>query len=324
MRCFRCQRNDNDDHTTEYNPSYITRLFLNPSYTLRKQMLLCYGTASIVSAIFVYSLGCIALHYSFYTIKCYAEKSLGQQRVNQTRHNNRNVADLFSVFVTNQDQGLRLIRDLVTERIVGYPDPGWETDEYVPFPDIDRFATQRNKYPLQSKPLPLEWEIIRNVNESNKVEHLQERADYMPNSSLRTISTASASYFMAGMCNPNVKNSTVRNNNCTIAHNNVSTGGVLRPTKTNRGLYEKSADIGVLLKPIYESTREILQIAVYFHNSGASTAVKYPGTTGSYVHVDRDHYVPVDRDHSTSTATSNNTDKYSYTSVGCDWMTYVE
>lgn len=65
---------------------------------------------------------------------------------------------------------------------------------------------------------------------------------------------------------------------------------------TNRGLYEKSADLAVLLKPLYEATPEAAFFAMYFHNRGSGSIVSFPGLTHS----------------------NNNLERY--VSVGCDWM----
>lgn len=155
-------------------------------------------------------------------------------------------------------------------------------------------------YPLKSNPLPLDWQIILNINETNKEEHLQERSQWY-DAGLSSVSTASASYFMQGSCNPEEENPTSLSyyENCTDVNNNVSSGGIVTPSPTNRALYEKSADIGVLLKPIYESDPDILQIEIYYHNSGAGSVLRYPGSMGGF-------YQGKDND--------------DYISTGCEWM----
>jgi hypothetical protein len=82
--------------------------------------------------------------------------------------------------------------------------------------------------------------------------------------------------------------------NCTDANNDLSIGGVVQPTSTNRYLAEKASDLGALLKPVYEAIPDARTIGIYFVNSGAGSSLVFPG-----------HMID---------GTSH------YESVGCDWM----
>jgi hypothetical protein len=182
--------------------------------------------------------------------------------------------------------------ELVRDRIVGYPEAGWEEDMYVPFVDNE---TGTNKYPLRAKPLRMDFEIEQNINEENAFEHVQERSYWLR--ILPPGSSANASFFMQGVCDPAETNPKALTyyENCTVANNDVETGGVLQPTSTSKGLYEKAAELGILLKPLFESQAEIILAGVYFTNSGAGSYVQYPGNV-------------------------RNSSWSPYISSGCDWM----
>jgi type II secretory pathway pseudopilin PulG len=228
---------------------------LKPTYSLRNQLLLSFGTAAIVVAILSVIATLICYHLSKQIRENKSNPLFQQQAMNRLSHNSRYIAGSLELFTINKMSFIHLIHELMIDRIVGYPEPGWENDTYVPFVDYD---TGQNKYPLQAQPLPLDWDIELNINEDNKDEHLQERSDLVDLFSV--FSTSSASYFMQGACNPKETNpeSLSYYTNCTAANNDVTTGGILYPTQTNYGLYQNSADLAVLLKPLYESDPEIL------------------------------------------------------------------
>lgn len=172
--------------------------------------------------------------------------------------------------------------------------PGYADDTYVPFYDT---ITDTNVYPLQSSPLPLDWNLTSNINVENALFHLgQSRLLWYDYSE---VSTAHATFFFQGQCDPGEANIYAKKYypSCTDANNNVTTGGVVQPTVTNKVLAEKSADLQALLKPLYEQHEDVKLIGVYFANSGAGASVSFPGTI-------------ID-------STVN------YTSVGCDWMAAI-
>lgn len=239
--------------------------FLKPTYSLRNQLLLGFGTAAVVVAILSLITTIVCYNVSSNIIENESNTLFQRQVMTRLYKNSRYVAKLFRIFTQNKETLVYLINEVVMDRIVGYPEPGWENDTYVPFKDMD---TGRNIYPLKSKPLPLDWDIDLNINDANKAEQLQERSELVDLFSV--LSTSSASYFMQGACDPNEWNNDSPGyyENCSEANNDVTTGGIINPTNTSYGLYTKSADLGVLLKPLYESYPEILQIAIYYHNSG--------------------------------------------------------
>lgn len=205
----------------------------------------------------------------------------------------RLVGEHFDAYMADLEGTVQLLTEAVKDRIVGYPYDGWEDDLFVPFYDIE---SRRNVYPLNHPPCQMDWNTTLNINAENAEEHLQERAHW--SKIFPDVATASALYFMQGVCDPSEKNASVSTYypNCTEANNDFRTGGVVQPTPTSRGLYEKSGDITVFLKSLYESQYDALAIGVYFHNSGAGSVVKFPS-----FHWNMDNAPP-------------------YVSIGCDWM----
>lgn len=96
---------------------------------------------------------------------------LQQQVVARWVRNSRFVSEAIAEYISNVEGTLQLMEEVVLDRIVGYPDePGWEEDLYVPFTNRE---TGTNQYPRQADPLPLDWQIDRNVNLDNFEEHMQ-------------------------------------------------------------------------------------------------------------------------------------------------------
>ena len=115
---------------------------------------------------------------------------------------------------------------------------------------------------------------------------------------IKSVSMKSPMYTFPGNCDPTLSIRSISSSkkyypNCTIANSNLTTGGVIRPVPTTKYLGMKSADIGVFLKPLYESIPESLSISIQYHNSGAGSILQIPASIIAY----------------------NDT----YTSVGCEW-----
>jgi hypothetical protein len=272
--------------------SFLQGTCLKPSYSLRRQLLLSFGSTALLTLAIVVTVACICSRIAGNTVKEPSIELLEEQVVARLANNSRYVAETFTAYMSNMESTVQLMSALVEDRIMGYPNLGWEEDRHVPFLDMDSGARE---YPLKSSPLPMDWAINNNVNLENAVEHVQERKKWV--AYFPPISTASGSYFMQGVCDPEAMHpsSITHHGNCTVASNDPDTGGTVQPTATNKGLYEKAADIAVLLKPLFEMDPEILVAGIYFHNSGAGSQVQFPGNT-------RDGRISP------------------YTSKGCDWM----
>ena len=187
------------------------------------------------------------------------------------------VVDTLSQIFDSFEEISSIVVEVTKDRFADYPyHAGYDTDDLtVPFFDID---SQSNVYPLNnsihSKTLKLDWETTTNGNSMHGI--FQGNND---NESLMHVSTSHASFFMQGQCDQSVSEPGKEGyyENCTDANNNVFTGGVVRPTKTNYQLYRGSADLAFILKPLYEfHYRDVTLIGVYFANSGAGAYVEFP------------------------------------------------
>eukprot|EP00592_Proboscia_alata_P029677 CAMPEP_0194443728 /NCGR_PEP_ID=MMETSP0176-20130528/126869_1 /TAXON_ID=216777 /ORGANISM="Proboscia alata, Strain PI-D3" /LENGTH=1495 /DNA_ID=CAMNT_0039270017 /DNA_START=354 /DNA_END=4842 /DNA_ORIENTATION=- len=166
------------------------------------------------------------------------------------------------------------------DRFSGYPDhPGYADDKHVPFFDI---YSQTNIYPLRNADsgeiLKFDWQTKPNVTSENYHEHIQEsRWNLYGQESSGQISTSHAIYRMQGQCDPSVSDLMKK---------------AIIPD-TNLHLYRGSADVAVILKPLYEFYQDIRVLGVYFANSGAGSVVSFPASVSN--------------------------GKSSYKSIGCDW-----
>jgi len=272
--------------------SLFHRTCLKPSYSLRRQLLLSFGSAALVTLLIVVTTACLTGFIAGGKVKGRADSLLREQVVRRLVRNQRYVSDTISTYFEKMEGSIQLTREMVQDRIVGYPDPGWEEDLFVPFMDRE---TGTNRYPLKATPLPLDWQFEVNINDDNVQEHFPDKPHI-----LKVFDDLTASipfYYMQGSCDPSQTNESHPSyyKNCTDANNDIATGGVLNPTPTNKGLYEKAADIGVLLKPIFEAEKEITAVNLFFSNSGASSILQYPaGNAGVMLSP--------------------------YESAGCDWM----
>lgn len=206
----------------------------------------------------------------------------------------QSTAEALTEYLSNMEGVAQLISEVVMDRIVGYPEPGWAEDEFVPFRDI---LSERNIYPLQNDPLPLDWNITLDLTPENARELLQEKESWA--AAFRdSVTLTSGSFFLRGTCDPDANVGEIAYiEGCSLANNDVVQGGVVAPTPTADGLYQKSGDIGILMRPLYESNPDLITLGVYFVNSGAGANMHYPG------HI----------------ADGSNTD-HAYTSLGCEWM----
>ena len=267
----------------------LQALCLKPQYSLRRQMFAAYGVTSAIAIGVVMIVAMLTVRSSGEEIQQHTRDLLREQVVASTLASSEHAANTLSKKLENLQGVASLLVQATRDRIVGYPGSGWEDDRHVPF--FDTF-TGRNVYPLKSDSLPLDWNISRNVDQSNYQEHLQDRYTWYS----EPITTANAVYRVQGECDPSETDpaSNAYYENCTDANNDIVTGGVVQPTSTSRYLKEKSADLAVFLKPLYESHPDVKLLGIYFANSGAGSSVAYPGTTRKGLS--------------------------SYRSIGCEWM----
>lgn len=273
-------------------PSCFHKTCLKPSYSLRRQLLLSFGSASLLSLAIVVAVASITAHRAGVIVNGRADDLFREQVKRRLVRNGRYVSESLSKYLGNMKGSLQLTTEFVQDRIVGYPEAGWEEDLFVPFKDRE---TGSNKYPLNSTRLPFDWEYTPNVDTDNLAEHFPDRESILE--TWRGQVGSLSYYFMPGCCDPlDTDPSSPRfYENCSDANNDVTTGGIKHPSPTNKFLYEKAADVGVFLKAIFEAERDIAAAGVFFINSGASSIVQYPSGVVGLV-------LP------------------SYVSEGCEWM----
>mmetsp|Transcript_15777 Transcript_15777/g.33367 ORF Transcript_15777/g.33367 Transcript_15777/m.33367 type:complete len:1213 (+) Transcript_15777:226-3864(+) len=269
------------------------RFFLNPSYPLRRQMLLTFGSVSSLTIVIVMLVSIIASITTGNAIKEKSNVNMGNWVEEITISTSQFVSEALSPKIMPNDL-VDLMVEIVQDRFAGYPTT--EDDSSTPFFDIQ---SKSNIYPLKNNPLPLDWNYSHtpnergNVNDDNYMSHVQSRWPWY--SEKRRLSTAVAMYTMQGSCDPRAdpEDEVTYYPNCTDANNNITTGGVVAPSPTNKQIYDKGADLSPFLKALYEY-HYIKQLGYYFSNSGAGSSVFFPQHE-----LDSSH---------------------SYVSAGCDWM----
>ena len=217
----------------------------------------------------------------------------------QLGQSSRKAAETLTRKLSNFDGLASIMMEVARDRFVGYPNGiGYADDSAVPFRNP---ISGVSGYPIRSEPLPLDWQLVSNVDTSSQEEHLQDRATWYKKSTADAndkveVSTASATFRMQGSCDPSVTNPAHEAYflNCTDENNHVASGGKLQPTPTAASIAAKAADLNFVLKPLFEFHKETRVLGYYFANSGAGSVVSYP--------------------HVMSNGTS------SFTSTGCEWM----
>lgn len=269
----------------------ITIMCLNPKFRLRTQMMLSFGMTAVVA------LG------SFILIGLYTASNSGKSVQNQARgvvtqlvkHSLSSTAQYVSETMTKKFNNIggagSLIAEATRDRFVGYPRwPDWEEDVYVPFWDVEN---QRNMYPINASDMPLDWELVGNVDESNYAEHILDRPPGWYDG--QNVDTTHAAFFFQGACDPNATNATDPKYliGCTDKNNDIENGG-FHGTPTLKAIYKKAKDLTWILKPLYESHVDVKTVGVFFGNFGAGATIQYPATM----------------------VTGTDT----FTSIGCQWM----
>jgi hypothetical protein len=259
---------------------------------LRKQLLLTFGSVSIATILLLVLVACLSSIQTGNIVKDESGDLLREQVLDRLSSNSRYIAEAFEGYLDGMHGTVQIISELVRDRIVGYPNAGWESDEFVPFRDM---ITNKMRYPLKSSSLlSLDWNVTPNVNSSNAAEHFPGRPKHLQ---ITTPIASTPTYFFQGSCDPDETNITSLTYypNCTEANNNITTGGSVQPTESHGSLYEKASDIGVLMKAVFEAQYDIGLAGFFFKNQGAGSVVSYPG------HVWGSLYRP-------------------YESSGCEWM----
>jgi hypothetical protein len=297
--------------------SILQKTCLNSKFSLRMQMMLSFGTVSALTLIIVVAVSLAASITAGTQVNDMTQETfqdLAKSIAGTTAHY---LADDLTPRLLPVDL-VQILYEATRDRFSGYP--LFEDDSQVPFvnllntnnnqaeeEDIIMFGNNTNAtntralnyYPIRGRPLPLDWQMPRDdpsqlVTSSNYYEHVQDRWRWYDHSP--TLSTASAAYYMQGMCDPAETNPRAPTYfpNCTAANNDIATGGIIAPTPTNEAVHRKASDLSPLLKSLYEYHQDVKNIGIYLMNGGSGATVVFP------------HYE----------LNSSN----SYTSAGCNWM----
>lgn len=260
-------------------------LCLRPGYSLRTQLLSSFGSLSAITIVAVVTTCIIVAHASGANVKETNENAFAKVAAETQRLTARYLAEQLSEKLILTD-AVRLLYEATQDRFAGYPSA---SDDNVPFKDS---VTGEQIYPINFPPLPLEWSLEANVNQGNYDEHFHGQ-DYFRT---RPVSTASCSFLMKGICDPDETdpNGDSYWENCTDANNDITTGGVLEPTNTTELIYSKGKDLVPLIKAIHESRGVIRDVGIFFANDGAGASINYP------------HY--------------RISTQATYPSTGCEWM----
>ena len=260
-------------------------LCLRPGYSLKTQLMLSFGTISVITIAAVVVTCVIVAILAGQNVKNTSKAAFGSLATQTQGLTARYLAESMTEKILLVDI-VRLLRAATQDRFAGYPS---SSEEDVPFLDI---LSGVAKYPVDFPPPPLEWQFHSNVNASNYEENFQGLNYYRT----RNVSTASGSFLFKGICDPSETSPSdlAYWPNCTAANNDITTGGVVEPTDTTELIYNKSKDLIPLLKALFESRDVIRDMGLFFSNSGAGASLSYP------------HY---------RIATQS-----TYVSTGCEWM----
>ena len=238
-----------------------------------------FGITAFMTVFLAVVMASMAAQHAGSTVKTESRNLFVQQLDAILQESGTLTGDILEKKVNDLRGSVNLLVEIVRDRIVGYPNDGWENDIHVPF--IDQ-VTGKRKYPLKADLLPRDFEIKPNINISDPdslAENLQERGSeglLIPYWKIHNTETSMFNF--QGNCDPNVTSPDEVGyyQFCTDENNDASLGGKINPTETLAPLEQKAADIGIFLKAIFESQPLALSVGVYFANSGAGAGVRFP------------------------------------------------
>ncbi|CAB9518466.1 expressed unknown protein [Seminavis robusta] len=289
------------DKLWEYSNVPAKKCFLmNPNLSLQRQVKTSFGLLAIFGVVSVMIFAITTTIYAGRSVQEHAQKIMRDQVLINIRQSSHMAAKTLSEEFDHLRGTTSILAELVRDRIVGYPNDGWEDDLHVPFPVQQQDSNDNNNNnntnnPNKSKPIPTQIATL-----TQRLEHHSKPKRYKPprtSTGTGLLATTSSVFSFQGNCDPSVYSPAdpAYYPRCTDANNNASTGGVVFPTTTAAGLEQKAADIGIFLKPLWESRSDMITVGVHLENSAAGATVHFP----AFVH-------------------RNEPDAYE--SIGCDWM----
>ncbi|CAB9503300.1 expressed unknown protein [Seminavis robusta] len=282
--------------------SLLHKTCLNSRFALRTQMMLSFGSVSLVTIVIVVLVSILATNLASDQVIQITTQTFDEQAQHIAGTTAHYLADDLTPRIWPDDV-VQIVYEAVRDRFAGYP--VHEDDSQVPFTNEEAPQNGTSFYPIVGPQLPLDWQFFNddnnsnnssgNVNAANAPEHVQHRFQWYNHSP--RLDTSSAALYIQGMCDPDATPTYLPNRympNCTSANNDIQTGGVIAPSPTTAQIHRKASDLNPLLKSLHEYHQDIKNMGIYFSNSGAGATVIYP------------HYEMDGRS--------------TYTSAGCNWM----
>ena len=269
-----------------------TVICLSPRFKLKTQLMLSFGIVNATTVGFVILVTILSTFLAADGIK----------NTNQQIYETKLVLDVQATTVRYIAESLEvqfmpvdlvdMFIEVAQDRFQGYPKSLVE-DRYTPFRDS---LTGDNIYPIQNVPLLMDWEVQRDVNETNYKEHSDQSRWNAFLQKQRATTTANGIFLLQGACDPDETDEMSPNffPNCTTANNDVTVGGVINPDPSAGPIYRMGSDIIPFMKAMYESKPQVRDVGLYFRAMGSGAAMWFPG-------------YPV------STQTT-------YESIGCEWL----
>jgi hypothetical protein len=295
-KCW-CPNQQRAWHDASWFPKFLQISCLKPNYTLRRQLVAGYGITAFVTLFIVVAMASISAHRAGSIVREESNALFQTQLDDILQRSGVLTGDILDKKMESLRGSVNLLAEIVRDRIVGYPNDGWETDRHLPFVNVE---TGKRFYPIKANLLPRDFEIRSNLDASNGTnlkENLQERGgEHVLLPFLNIWNTESAMFSFQGNCDPDLTNPTEPGYYpfCSEENNDASLGGKINPTKTLAPLEQKAADVGVFAKAIFEAQPLALSVGVVFVNSGAGAGMAFPSFAA--------------------------TPGLEYTSAGCEWM----
>ena len=275
---------------------------------LDKKLALIYSAVSVAAVGIVLLLACLVMLVAGDNVKSDSRKELLGQVETNLQISSKYTAEAIYRKLANLDGMVAILEEAVQDRFAGYttmPNSNAYTDATKPYYEAyvsDNLApfinaeTGLRGYPWRVNRTVLEHEVDRlpKVTASTALEHVGNRLSWYAEAS--DVSTAGTIFYMQGQCKvgATADEELVYYEGCTPANNDLSTGGSVRPTANAGLLAERSSDLDVIMKPLYESHTDVKLIGIFFANDGAGAARIYPAL------------LPIDFS--------------PYESSGCDWL----
>ena len=264
----------------------VRKCCLNPRFTLRRQMMISFGSLNIITILLVVAICVGSAQWMGTPTKTLLSEKLELKVRGTIHHKGKYLIDAFREGFLLIDT-VKLIDEVVMDRFDGHPNP---SDDWVPFFDME---TKTNIYPITGKPMPILWDVEPNVNEENYEEFVQSRWYFFEDN---PVDTRNAGFHIQGSCDPSETDPMRKEYvpNCTDANNEIRTGGVFAYSEETEMYHRKGSDLVPILRGLFENREEIREIYIHFLNNGAGAGILYP------------HYAP--------------NQQLKYTSDGCDWL----